>query len=108
MRLQAGFLRAAHHGTQEDGFELAAVIGEMAMRLAEHGNDLRHLQTEFAVLVGERRAVALRLMLLTSTVCAQIWMRCPAIGVPSPARRTVPHIQKPPLPIRSTTAAPLR
>src|SRR5689334_8254891 len=35
-------------------------------------------------------------------------MRCRASGAPSPARRTVPLIQKPPLPIRSTIGAPLR
>src|SRR5215475_5566788 len=34
------------------------------MRLAKDGNDLRHLQTERAVLVGERGSVTLRLMLL--------------------------------------------
>src|SRR6185295_19263222 len=43
-----------------------------------------------------------------SVVCAQIWMRCPASGAPPPARRTVPLIRKPPLPIRSTIAEPLR
>src|SRR5262245_64315691 len=32
------------------------------MRLAEDGNDLRHLKTERAVLVGERGAMALRLV----------------------------------------------
>src|SRR3954466_10643065 len=64
VRLQAGFLGAAHHGTQEDGFEFTAVIGEMTMRLAKDWNDLRHLETELAVLVGERGAMALRLVLL--------------------------------------------
>src|SRR5262249_22520679 len=64
VRLQAGLLCALHHGAQENGFEFAAVIGEMAMRLAEEGNDLRHLQTELAVLVGERGPVTLRLVLL--------------------------------------------
>ena len=34
------------------------------MRLAEDRNDLRHLQTERPVLVGERRAVTLRFVLL--------------------------------------------
>src|SRR5688572_8739848 len=34
------------------------------MRLAEDGNDLRHLETERPVLVGERGAVTLRLVLL--------------------------------------------
>src|SRR6476619_7058427 len=64
VRLQAGFLRTAHHGTHEDGFELTAVIGEMTMRLAEDRNDLGHLETELAVLVGERGPVTLRLVLL--------------------------------------------
>src|SRR3954468_13194600 len=58
------FLGAAHHGTQEDGFELTAVISEVTMRLAEDRNDLRHLETERAVLVGERGAMTLRLMFL--------------------------------------------
>jgi hypothetical protein len=35
-------------------------------------------------------------------------MRWPASGAPSPARRTVPVIQKPPPPIRSTMGAPGR
>src|SRR4051812_10767236 len=46
VRLQASLLCAAHHGTQKHGFELAAVIGEVTMRLAEDRNDLRHLETE--------------------------------------------------------------
>src|SRR3954470_10682165 len=64
VRLEAGFLRAPHHRPQEDGFELAAVIGEVTMRLAEDRNDLRHLEPEFSILVGERGAMALRLVLL--------------------------------------------
>src|SRR3954447_8090897 len=64
VRLQAGLLRAPHHRTQKHGFEFAAVIGEMTMRLAEDGNDLRHLETELAVLVGQRGAMTLRLVLL--------------------------------------------
>src|SRR6201995_5666734 len=64
VRFQAGLLGALHHRTKEDGFELAAVIGEVTMRLAEDRNDLRHLETECAVLVGDRGAVALRLVLL--------------------------------------------
>src|ERR1044072_2034223 len=64
VRLQAGFLCAPHHRTQKDGFEFTAVIGEVTMRLAEDGNDLRHLETELAVLVGERGPMALRLVLL--------------------------------------------
>src|SRR4051812_20889390 len=36
----------------------------MTMRLAKDGNDLRHLETEHPVLVGERGSMTLRLMLL--------------------------------------------
>src|SRR5258708_30518414 len=61
VRLQAGLFCAPHYGTQKDGFEFTAVIGEMAMRLAEDGNDLRHLKTERTVLVGERGTMTLRL-----------------------------------------------
>src|SRR3978361_2549527 len=64
VRLQAGLFCAPHHGTQKDGFEFTAVISEVAMRLAEDGNDLRHLKTEHPVLVGERGAVTLRLVFL--------------------------------------------
>src|SRR6185369_7755824 len=64
VRLQAGILCAPHHGTEKDGFEFTAVIGEVPMRLAEYGNDLRHLETERSVLVGERGAMALRFVLL--------------------------------------------
>src|SRR5205823_2399882 len=55
---------APHHGTQEDGFEFTTVIGEVTMRLAEDGNDLRHLKTEHPVLVRERSSMTLRLVLL--------------------------------------------
>jgi hypothetical protein len=64
MRLQAGLFRAPHHGTQKDSFEFAAVVGEMAMRLAKDGNDLRHLKTKRPILIGERGPMALRFMLL--------------------------------------------
>src|SRR5438128_4058880 len=64
MRLQAGLFCASHDGTQKHGFEFTAVIGEVTMRLAEDRNDLRHLETELAVLVGERGAMTLRLVLL--------------------------------------------
>src|SRR4051812_14783168 len=64
VRLEAGFLCAPHYRPQEDGFEFTAVIGEVAMRLAEDGNDLRHFEPELAVLVGERGAMTLRLVLL--------------------------------------------
>src|SRR5215510_2696551 len=64
VRFQAGLFRAPHHGTQKDGFEFTAVIGEVTMRLAKDGNDLRHLEPERPVLVGERGAMTLRLVLL--------------------------------------------
>src|SRR5882757_4228773 len=64
VRFQAGLLCASHHRTQKDGFEFTAVIGEVTVRLAEDGNDLRHLQTELTVLVGKRGAMTLRLVLL--------------------------------------------
>src|SRR6266481_5127760 len=54
VRLQAGLFRAPHHGTQKDGFEFTAVIGEVTMRLAKDGNNLRYLKTERPVLVGDR------------------------------------------------------
>src|ERR1700760_4212080 len=62
--LEAGLFCAPHNGTQEDGFEFATVIGEVAMGLAKDRNNLRHLETERPVLVGERGAVTLRLVLL--------------------------------------------
>lgn len=43
-----------------------------------------------------------------SMVWAQIWTRRCAKGIPSPARRTVPNIQKPPPPMRSTIGVPVR
>src|SRR6201999_2301919 len=64
VRFQAGLLCAPHHRTQKDGFEFTAVIGEVTVRLAKDGNDLRHLETEHPVLVGQRGPVTLRLMLL--------------------------------------------
>src|SRR5262245_49121293 len=64
VRLEARIFCASHHGTQKDGFEFTAVIGEVTVRLAEDGNDLRHLETELAVLVGERGPMTLRLVLL--------------------------------------------
>ena len=108
MRLQALILRAPHHRTEKDGFEFPAVVGEMTMRLAEDRNELRHLETEPAVLVGERGAMTLRLMFLPFRRVRPNLDALPPSGAPSPARRTVPLIQKPPLPIRSTMAAPLR
>src|SRR5215211_3099273 len=64
MRLQALILGATHHRTEKDGLEFTAVVGEMTMRLAEDRDNLRHLETELAVRVGERSAMTLRLMLL--------------------------------------------
>src|SRR3954471_16564921 len=64
VRLQALLFCAPHDGTQKDGFEFPAVIGEVTMRLAENRNDLRHLKTELTVLVGERGSVTLRFVLL--------------------------------------------
>src|ERR1041384_2010036 len=64
MRLQAGLLGALHHGTQKDGFEFAAIIGKVTVRLPKDWNDLRHLETERTVLVGERCPMTLRLVLL--------------------------------------------
>ena len=94
--LKAGLFRARHHGAQKDGLEITAVIGEVAMRLTKDRNDLRHLETEHPVRVSERGPMTARVVLYPSVVCAQIWMRCPASGAPSPARRTVPVVQKPP------------
>src|ERR1044072_2213440 len=64
VRLQAGLFRAPHHGTQKHCLEFTAVIGEVTMRLAKDGNDLRHLETERPVLVGERGSMTLRFVLL--------------------------------------------
>src|SRR5262249_21910837 len=64
VRLQAGLFCAPHYGTQKDGFEFTAVIGEVTVRLAEDGNDLRHLETKRPVLVGERGSMTLRFVLL--------------------------------------------
>src|SRR5215510_7285484 len=64
VRLEAGLFCASHHGTQKDGFEFTAVIGEVTVRLAKDRNDLRHLEPELAILVGERGPMTLRLVLL--------------------------------------------
>src|SRR6478735_4079266 len=64
VRLEAGLFCAPHHGTQKHGLEITAIIGEVTMRLAKDGNDLRHLKTEYPVLVGERGPMALRFVLL--------------------------------------------
>ncbi len=100
MRLQAGFFRAPHHGTQKDGFEFAAVIGEMAVRLAKDGNDLRHLKTERPILIGERGSVTLRFMLLAfGRVCPNLnalpGERCPIAGAAHGARHPEPTLTDP-------------
>src|SRR6185295_4169440 len=64
VRLEAGLFCAPHHGTEKDGFEFTAVIGEVTMRLAKDGNNLRHLETKRPVLVGQRRSMTLRLVFL--------------------------------------------
>src|SRR6478609_9210437 len=64
MRLEAGLFCASHHGAQKDSFEFTAVISEVTVRLAKDRNDLRHLEPELAVLVGERGPMTLRLVLL--------------------------------------------
>src|SRR6478609_5126459 len=64
VRLEAGLFCASHHGTQKDGLEFTAVIGEVTVRLAKDRNDLRHFEPELAVLVGERGPMTLRLVLL--------------------------------------------
>ena len=64
MRLQAGIFGARHYGTQKDGFEVATVIGEVTMRLAKGGDDLRHLKTEHPVRVSERGPVTVRVSLV--------------------------------------------
>lgn len=108
MGFEGGFLGVAHDRSQKNGFELASVGGEVAVGLAEDGQDLGHFQAEGAFRVGKGGAVALGLCSWPSAVWAEIWTRRPASGAPSPARRIVPVIQKPSLPIRSTMAAPLK
>ena len=61
------------------------IVGDGLRLFPEHG------QTHDLELVESRS--------LPSVVWAQIWMRCPASGAPSPARSTVPDIQNPPPPI---------
>src|SRR4051812_34601823 len=63
VRLEPGLPGAPHHRAQEHCFEFAAVIGEVAVGLAEYRNDLGHFETEHAVLVRERGAMTLRLVL---------------------------------------------
>ncbi len=64
VRLEAGVFCAPHQRTQKDGLEFTTVIGEVTMRLAKDGNDLRHLKTELPVRVSERGPMTLRVSLL--------------------------------------------
>lgn len=68
MGAEARVAGARHHGAEEHGLEAVAivfgVVGEVPVRLAEGGDDLRHLQPEHALGVGERGAVALRVALV--------------------------------------------
>lgn len=100
---------AAHDGAQDHGFERnAVVIGEVTMRLAE-GRKIIGISSQKRPLVLVRVATWLcRSHSWPSVVWAQIWTRRCAKGIPSPARRTVPNIQKPPPPMRSTIGAPVR
>src|SRR5262245_52953001 len=52
--LEAGILCASHYGTQKHGFEFTTIVGEVTMRLAKDGDDLRHLETERPLRVSER------------------------------------------------------
>ncbi|KKL79792.1 hypothetical protein LCGC14_2011260 [marine sediment metagenome] len=64
MRLEAAIPGACHHRPQENGFELCAVMGEMAMGLPEGRHDLRHLEAEYTVGIGQGRAMALGVALM--------------------------------------------
>jgi hypothetical protein len=78
------------------------------MRLAKDGNNLWYLKTELSVLVGERGSMTTLLFLPPLGRVRPDLDALPGKRSPSPARRTVPDIQKPPLPIRSTIGAPLK
>lgn len=58
MCFQRGVAWAVHERAQENGFKVAAVISQMRMRLTKGRDDLRHLETEDAVLIGQGRAMA--------------------------------------------------
>src|SRR5262249_25139388 len=82
------------------GLELTAVIGEVPMRLAKEGNDLRHLETELAVLISERGPMALRLVLLPfgrvrPNLDALSGERSPAAGAPHGAARPETTLARP-------------
>ena len=106
--LQAGLFCAPHHGTEKDGFEFTTVIGEVTMRLAKDGNDLRHLETEHPVLVGERGPIILRFMLLPFGRVRRDLDALPGKRSPVACAAYRAVVWKPPLPIRSTVGAPLR
>ncbi len=60
---EALVLRARHDRPEEDGPEraaLSAVVGEVAVRLAEGRDDLRHLQPERAGVRARQRRAWLR------------------------------------------------
>ena len=65
MRLKCFILGAWHYRAKEDRLEVTAVIGEMAMWLAEGRDDLWHFQAEDAFVVRQCGAVALRITLIT-------------------------------------------
>ena len=58
MRFKAFIPRPFYDRPQEKSFIVAAVIGQVAVRLAEGRNDLRHFQPENSVFIRQRRPVA--------------------------------------------------
>ena len=64
MCLQARVFRARHDRTEKDRFELAAVVGEVTVRLAKCRDNLWHLEPEYPIFVCEGRAMALRISLM--------------------------------------------
>lgn len=106
MSAQGRIACAGHDRAQKHRFKVTAVIGEMPMRLSKGRHDLRHLKAVFTVFICQCCAVAVRVtFMLFGGMCPDL-NGCPAKGYPSPARRTVPVIQNPPPPIRSTMGAP--
>ncbi len=97
-----------HDRAQEHGLEGAVVISEMTVRLSEGRDDLRHLETKGPVGIGQRRTVAARVGLVSLGGMSPDLNADTGKRAPSPARRTVPDIQKPPLPMRCTMGAPGR
>ena len=108
MRLQALIFCAPHHRPEKDGFEFTAVVGEVAMWLAKDRNDLRHFEAELPVLIGERSAMTLGLMLLPFR---RMRPNLDALTAQRSAVAGSAHgaTQNPPLlPILATIGAPLR